>query len=121
MAKPSTGEDQPRSQSDGNIVSSPKTSRNSTPCNSNTPSVASGVSTSSMWSPSNDEFMIPDHWRPEIEDGIANKFLTETAKQEMVRSLLFARIKKPNRDHCDAVGRKLIPFVQDAQGTGYVS
>ena len=73
----------------------------------------------------NDE--IPDHWLPEVEQCIEDKQLTDSARNEMVRSLvnvLFSRFSKPTRSKCEDLTRKLIlkyPFVKDDLGNGYVS
>ena len=71
--------------------------------------------------------IIPDHWRPEVEDYLRKKCLTPNARQEIVRTVasqLFARSQRPNRSDCDQVARQLIlkyPFAKDDLGCGYVS
>ena len=70
---------------------------------------------------------IPDHWRPEIEQCVADQCLTESVRCDMVRTLvnqLFARSGKPTREQCEHLARKLIlkyPFLKDDMGNGYVS
>ena len=71
--------------------------------------------------------IIPDHWQPEIESCLKEECLTDSARNEIVRSLvnqLFARASKPTRSQCEKLARKLIlkhPFVKDDMGNGYVS
>lgn len=70
---------------------------------------------------------IPDHWRPEIEQCIEDQRLTDSARNDMVRSLvnqLFTRSNKPTRSQCESLARKLIlryPFLKDDLGNRYVS
>ena len=66
--------------------------------------------------------IIPDHWRPEIESCLKEECLTDSARNEIVRSLvnqLFARASKPMSSQCEELARKLIvkhPFVKDNMG-----
>ena len=92
--------------------STPSTSRPSTP------------STSTI----SDPLVIPNHWRPEIEQNIQDQALSDSSCNEIVRTLvnmLFSQGRgKPNRSQCDNLARKLIlkyPFAKDDMGTGYVS
>ena len=72
-------------------------------------------------------FEIPEHWRPEVEECIRNQSLEESARCEIVRtlvSLLFSRFAKPTREQCGSLARQLIlkhPFMKDDMGNGYVS
>lgn len=72
--------------------------------------------------------LIPDHWRPEVEYCIGEKMLSDSARNDIIRTLvsqLFARIgKKPSRAECEDCSRKLIlkyPMFKDDMGNGYVS
>lgn len=71
--------------------------------------------------------IIPEHWRPEVEDCLKNQCLTPTARDEITRTIvnvLFSRNSKPSRVDCDAAARKLIlkyPCTKDDLGCGYVS
>ena len=73
------------------------------------------------------DIVIPDHWRPEVEECLQRKILTPNARQEMVRTVvsqLFARHSRPNRADCEKVARQIIlkyPFTKDDMGCGYVS
>ena len=70
---------------------------------------------------------IPEHWRPEVEECIHNQSLEESARCEIVRTLvnlLFSRFIKPTREQCGSLTRQLIlkyPFMKDDMGNGYVS
>ena len=70
---------------------------------------------------------IPDFWRPEVEECIQNQCLDDTARCEIVRTLvclLFSRYGKVDRTHCGVLARQLIlkyPFMKDDGGNGYVS
>jgi hypothetical protein len=70
--------------------------------------------------------MIPEHWRPEVEQCIEEKIITERARNEIIRTLvnlMFTRSRKPSRYECDSLARKLIlayPFLKDDLGNGYV-
>lgn len=92
-----------------------------------TVSVHSDASMSSAVSVSSDEIVIPNHWRPEVEECLKNKSLTTHARNEIVRTLasqLFCRYSRPNRAECEKLARKLIlkyPFMKDNLGCGYVS
>ena len=72
-------------------------------------------------------FEIPEHWRPEVEECIPIQSLEESARCEIVRtlvSLLFSRFVKPTREQCGSLARQLIlkhPFMKDDMGNGYVS
>lgn len=72
-------------------------------------------------------FEIPEHWRPEVEQCIRNESLEESARCEIVRtlvSLLFSRFAKPTREQCGSLARQLIlkhTFMKDDMGNGYVS
>lgn len=74
-----------------------------------------------------DEVEVPDHWRPEIEDCIKMKRLTDSCRKEIVRILvsqLFCKSTKPTRAECEGLARKFIlkyPFTKDDMGNGYVS
>lgn len=97
-----------------------------TPSSGSTISVFSSPSATSTPTARRD-IVIPDHWRPEIESCLKEECLTDSARNEIVRSLvnqLFARASKPSRSQCEEFARKLIlkyPFVKDDIGTGYVS
>ena len=71
--------------------------------------------------------LIPDHWRPEVEECLRKKILTPNARHEMVRTVvsqLFARHTRPDRSDCEKVARQMIlkyPFTKDDMGCGYVS
>ena len=71
--------------------------------------------------------VIPDHWRPEIEECFKMKSLTPPARDEISRTLaniLFYRSKKLTRADCADIARKLIlkyPCTKDNLGCGYVS
>ena len=73
------------------------------------------------------DIIIPEHWRPEVESCLREESLTDSARNQIVRSLvnqLFARASKPTRLQCEQLARKLIlkyPFVKDDMGNGYVS
>ena len=70
---------------------------------------------------------IPDIWRPEVMQCLNDKYLTDSARNEMVRclvNLLFSISHKPARSLCEEMARKLIlkyPSVKDELGNGYVS
>ena len=89
----------------------------------------SSVSSACTSTPSSREgdIRIPDHWRPEIEQCLEEKRLTDSARNDVVRTLvsqLFARSNKPNRYQCESLARRLIlkyPFLKDDLGNGYVS
>lgn len=76
---------------------------------------------------SRDGLSIPCHWRPEVEMCFSEKCLSDSARHEIIRTLvnlLFSRTKKPSKCDCEEVARKLIvkyPFVKDDLGNGYVS
>ena len=71
--------------------------------------------------------VIPEHWRPEVEECLKQQCLTPKAIDEITRILvnvLFSRVPKPSRVDCDAIARKLIlkyPCAKDDLGCGYVS
>ena len=71
--------------------------------------------------------MIPQHWRPEVEECFRNQCLTASARNEIVRtlvSILFSKSSRPTRSDCEVMGRKMIlkyPFTKDDLGCGYVS
>ena len=73
------------------------------------------------------DIVIPNHWRPEIEQCIHDKCFSDRARNEVVRTLvnqLFAMSSKPSRGDCEQLARKLIlvyPFARDDLGNGYVS
>lgn len=98
-----------------------------TPRTSATPSVASALSDSLSPPPVQGEIQIPNHWRPEVDECLAEKSLSDSARHEIVRTLvnlLFARTTKPTRHDCEHLARKLImkhPFLKDDLGNGYVS
>ena len=89
--------------------------------------VAGSVSGASDSSSLSSALQIPDHWRPEVEQCINEKMLTESARHDIVRTLvnqLFTRASKPDRFQCEAHARRLIlkyPFFKDDMGNGYVS
>ena len=70
---------------------------------------------------------IPDSWRPEVTQAIKYKTFTDSARNEVVRSLvnlLFTVSSKPSRPHCDDLAKKFImkyPSSKDELGKGYVS
>lgn len=72
------------------------------------------------------DIVIPDHWRPEIEQCIEDMNFSDSARNEVVRTLvnlLFITSGKPSRDDCEQLARKLIlvyPFAKDDLGNGYV-
>ena len=76
---------------------------------------------------SSSEIVIPDHWRPEIEQCIFEKNISDSARNEIVRILvsqLFCKFSKPTTSQCADVARKFIlkyPFAKDDLGNGYVS
>lgn len=92
-----------------------------------TPSLFSTPSGTSTPNPRDREISVPDHWRPEVEACLKEGYVTDSVRNEMVRSLvnqLFARSTKPSRAQCDNLARKLIlkyPFLKDDMGNGYVS
>ena len=71
--------------------------------------------------------LIPDCWRPEVEECFKMKSLTPDARDEITRTLgnvLFSKSRKPTRADCDDLARKLIlkyPCTKDDLGSGYVS
>ena len=71
--------------------------------------------------------VIPEHWRPEVEECLKQQCLTPKARDEITRTLvnvLFSKVPKPSRVDCDAMARKLIlkyPCAKDDLGCGYVS
>ena len=71
--------------------------------------------------------VIPEHWRPEVEECLKQQCLTPKARDEITRTLvnvLFSRVPRPSRVDCDAMARKLIlkyPCAKDDLGCGYVS
>ena len=72
------------------------------------------------------DICVPEHWRLEVEQCIEEKFLTESARNEIVRTLvnvLFTKYRKPPKDALESIARKLIivhPFMKDDLGNGYV-
>lgn len=76
---------------------------------------------------SSSEIVIPDHWRPEIEQCISEKNISDSARNEIVRilvSILFFKFSKPTTSQCADVARKFIlkyPFAKDDLGNGYQS
>jgi hypothetical protein len=67
---------------------------------------------------------VPSHWRPEIEECLLEKCLSDSARNEIVRTLvnlMFARMKKPARQNCEDFARKLIMKYPFLMGNGYVS
>ena len=72
------------------------------------------------------DIVIPDHWRPEIEQCIEEKCFSDSARNEVVRTLVnqsFTTSSKPSRNNCEQLARKLIlvyPFAKDDLGNGYV-
>ena len=89
-----------------------------------TQSLASGPSDSVS---THGESEIPTHWSLEVAECLAEKCLSDSACQEVVRALvnlLFTRAKNPTRLDCEYLARKLImkyPFDKDDLGDGYVS
>ena len=85
------------------------------------------AATSTCSGSSNDSFLIPDHWQPEVEVCIKDKSVDPSAHIEIVRTLvtqLFSKSSKPTRAQCEEGSRKLIlkyPFLKDDMGNGYVS
>ncbi len=70
-------------------------------------SVHSGAS-STVMVVSNEEMVIPNHWRPEVEDCLKKKLLTMNARNEIVRNLvsqLFSRCSRPNHTDCEKLSR----------------
>lgn len=73
-----------------------------------------------------DGIALPTHWRPEVESCIQDKSFSDSARNDIVRtvvSLLFSKYRKPSRAQCDDLARKLIlkyPFARDGLGNGYV-
>ncbi len=71
--------------------------------------------------------IIPDHWRPEVEECFKNKSLTPTSRDSVTQTLaniLFSTCKKPTRADCNDIAKKLIlkyPCTKDDIGNGYVS
>ena len=55
---------------------------------SSTPSVVSGLSDSVSTYSTQGEIEIPSHWRPEVEECLAEKSLSDSARPEMVRTLV---------------------------------
>lgn len=95
---------------------------------SNTPSYSPPSSLGSTPSrSSSSEIVIPDHWRPEIEQCISEKNISDSARNEIVRilvSILFFKFSKPTTSQCADVARKFIlkyPFAKDDLGNGYQS
>lgn len=105
------------------IVSTPSSAAASVSVSPIPPSLPSTSSGSCVENTTN----IPTHWRPEVEYCIEEKCLTESARSDIVRtlvSLLFMKSKKPRKDQCEDLARKLIlqyPFARDDLGNGYVS
>ena len=101
----------------------PPSTPNSGPPSSPLPSTCTVSSTLSR----SGEINTPDHWRPVIEQCLADQCLTESACCDMMRTLvnqLFAKSSKPTREQCEQLARKLIlkyPFFKDDMGNGYVS
>ena len=89
--------------------------------------VVSSDKESCSTSSSSRPIVIPDHWRPEVEECLRQKCLTANARHDMVRTLvdqLFARYTRPDRSDCEKVARQVIlkyPFTKDDMGCGYVS
>lgn len=77
--------------------------------------------------PNENEITIPDYWRPKVSECLQSKKMTETARNEIVRTLvnlLFTKFPKPGRQDCVYLARGLIlkyHFVRDGMGNGYVS
>ena len=101
---------------------------NQHPSQNSTPSICStSPSIDEAPAPRNSGLIIPDHWRSEIELCIEDKCFTDSARNQVVRTLvnqLFAKSSKPTRSDCEKVARKLIlvyPFARDNLGNGYVS
>ena len=71
--------------------------------------------------------LIPDNWRPEVMQSIRNKSFSDSARNEVIRSLvnmLFTIATKPSRSQCDDLAKKFIlkyPSSKDELGNGYVS
>ena len=76
---------------------------------------------------SNEEIVIPNHWRPEVEICLREMSISDSARNMMIRTLvnlLFSRDTKPTRSSCEVLARKLVlkyPFLKDDMGNGYVS
>ena len=97
----------------------------STPGSSSS-TIGSVVSTIGSSVSSISDIRVPEHWRPEVEQCIEEKFLTESARNKIVRTLvnvLFTKYRKPPKDALESIARKLIivhPFMKDDLGNGYV-
>ena len=98
------------------------------PCSTSSPSISRNTSYSSNLDDSNSapKLHIPDTWRPEVSLCLKRKELTDSARNDMIRSLvgiLFSVSQKPTRSQCDELAQKLIlkyPAIKDEQENGYV-
>ena len=65
-----------------------------------------------------------DHWCPDVEECITTESPEESARCEIVRtlvSLLFSCFAKPTREQCGVLAQQLIlkhPFMKDDMGNG---
>ena len=91
--------------------------------------ISGSTSSSSSLEDSNSapQLYIPDIWRPEVSQCLKKKELTDSARNDMIRTLvniLYSVSEKPTRSLCDELARKLIlkyPAIKDEVGNGYVS
>ena len=80
-------------------------SRHSSVSDKDTASATGSVTSSVVSSLS----VIPDHWRPEVEECFKAKSLTSGAQDAITQTLgniLFSRSKKPTRADCDDISKK---------------
>ncbi len=88
--------------------------------------VASESSTSVISNMDDDNIALPTHWRPEVEFCLQEKNFSNSARNDIVRTLvglLFSKSPKPSRVQCEDLAKKLIlkyPFARDDLGNGYV-
>ena len=95
----------------------PSSSTPATPSSSTAPSEISVDGTISL----------PTYWRPDVEFCLQEKCLTDSARNDMVRTfanLLIMKYGKPSIRQCEELARRVIlkyPFLKDDIGNGYVS
>lgn len=87
--------------------------------------VSSELSVLVVSSNMDDDIALPTHWRPEVESCLRDQTFTDSARNDIVRtmvSLLFSKYPKPSRAQCEDLAKKLIlkyPFSRDDLGNGY--
>lgn len=96
------------------------------PSSPTSPRLLSSISTTP--SRSADKIRLPEFWREETQEALDEGILNETARGDIIRTLVTLLTAKygprPSRVHCEELARQFIlkyPFAKDDLGSGYVS